>query len=338
MADSYSFSNCFVTKTREEEEENARSLQRYKNLVSNLPKGEASAAFEDFICLYQGFWFADVHCQGVLAVQDHFKARSTDVIIATNPKSGATWIKALVFAIVNRSKYPIYNHPLLSQNPHGLVPFMEISLYNNRIPDLEILPSARILATHISYTSLPQSMIDSGSRIVYITRNPKDAFVSYWHFKNKMRTVLSKPPLNFMEEFEQFCMGVSHFGPFWDHALSYWKASLERPQHVLFIKYEDLHADPVLHLKRIAQFVGCPFSSEEEKEGMVDEILKLCSFETLSNLKVNKTGKITGAPFPNEAFFRKGQVGDGTNHLTSEMIERLDQITEEKCHGYGLIM
>ncbi|KAJ4967508.1 hypothetical protein NE237_019357 [Protea cynaroides] len=280
MAYSYTFSNCFVTKTREEEEKNERSLQRYKQLVSNLPKEDGSS-FKDHIRLYQGFWYEEVHCQAVLAIQDHFKARSTDTIIATNPKSGATWIKALVFAIVNRSKYPIYNHPLLSENPHGLMPFMEISLYNNRIPDLEIIPSPRIFSTRISYTSLPQSMIDSGSRIVYISRNPKDAFVSFWHFKNKMRAVLSKPPLTFMEDFENF---------------------------------------------------------GEEKEGMVDEILRLCSFETLSNLKVNKIGKIAGTPFPNEAFFRKGKVGDGTNLLTSEMIERLDQITEEKCHGYGLIM
>ncbi|KAJ4967500.1 hypothetical protein NE237_019349 [Protea cynaroides] len=329
--------DCFLNKTKEEEENIERTFQGYKQLVSNLPNEEGSEFF-DQICLYQGFWIADVHCQGVIAVQNHFKARSTDIIGATNPKSGTTWIKALLFAIVNRSKYPINNHPLLSENPHGLVPCIEIDLYNGRIPDLEILPSPRIFQTHISYTSLPQSMIDSGSRIVYISRNPKDAFVSLWHFKNKLRAVLSKPPLTFTEDFEKFCKGVSLSGPFWDHALGYWKASLERPQHVLFIKYEELHEDPVLHLKRIAQFVGYPFSSEEEKEGMVDEILKLCSFETLSNLKVNKIGKIVGTPFPNEAFFRKGMVGDCTNYLTSEMIERLDQITEEKCHGYGLIM
>ncbi|XP_043708514.1 cytosolic sulfotransferase 8-like isoform X2 [Telopea speciosissima] len=228
-----------------------------------------------------------------------------------------------------------YNdHPLLSENPHGLVPFLELVLYNYRIPDLEIIPSPRLLATHIPYTSLPQSMIDSGCRIVYLCRNPKDVFVSMWQFINKMRDGLSKPPMTAMEVFERFCKGVCFFGPFWEHVLGYWKASLERPQHVLFIKYEELKENPGVELKRVAQFVGCPLSSEEE--GLVDEILRLCSFEKLSNLEVNKTGKVAGSSLGHEAFFRKGQVGDWKNYLTSEMIERLDQITEEKFHGYGL--
>ncbi|XP_042495087.1 cytosolic sulfotransferase 8-like [Macadamia integrifolia] len=322
----------FVPKTKEDEE---NELQRYKDLVSSFPK-EEGWGFEKYICQYQGFWYVDKHCQAVLAVQDHFKARSSDIILATNPKSGATWIKALVFATVNRSNYSIDNHPLLSQNSHFLVPFLEISPYQNQIPDLEILPSPRLFATHISYNSLPQSMIDSSCRIVYLCRNPKDVFVSMWHFMNKMRERLSKPPLDVMKVFERFCNGVTHFGPFWDHVLGYWKASLERPQHVLFIKYEDFKADPGFHLKRLAQFMGYPFSYEEEKEGLVDEILRLCSFENMSSLEVNKTGEAPMGAFKNEAFFRKGKVGDWENYLTSVMIERLDQITEEKFHGYGL--
>ncbi|XP_043697670.1 cytosolic sulfotransferase 5-like [Telopea speciosissima] len=329
------FRNCFVTKTKEEEENESILWQRYQNLVSSFPK-EQGWGFENYICNYQSFWYADKHCQAVLAVQDHFKARSSDIILATNPKAGATWIKALLFATVTRSKYPIYNHPLLSQNSHFLVPFLEIGLYNNRIPDLETLPSPRLFGTHISYTSLPQSMIDSGCRIVYLCRNPKDVFVSMWHFKNKMRERLSKIPLSIMEAFERFCNGVTHFGPFWDHVLGYWTASLERPQNVLFIKYEELKADPVVQLKRVAQFVGYPFTSEEEKEGLVDEILRLCSFENLSSLEVNKTGEAPMGKFKNEAFFRKGKVGDWDNYFTSEMIERLDKITEQKFHGYDL--
>ncbi|XP_042493704.1 cytosolic sulfotransferase 5-like [Macadamia integrifolia] len=319
-------------------EENESSYQRYKILISSLPK-EEGWAFENYFCHYQGFWYPDIYCPGVLAVQDHFKARSSDIIIATTPKSGTTWIKALLFAAVNRGMYPpTYNHhPLLSENPQLLVPFLEITVYNGEIiPDLEILPSPRLFGTHISFTSLPQRMIDSGSRIVYLYRNPKDVFVSLWHFNNKIRATVSKPPLSAMEAFERFCKGVYQFGPFWDHVLVYWRASLERPQQVLFINYEELQADPGGVLKRVAHFVGFPFTSEEEKEqGLVDKILRLCSFENLSSLEVNKTGKHSSS-LGYEAFFRKGKVGDWANYLTSEMIERIDQITEEKFHGHGL--
>ncbi|KAL4583466.1 hypothetical protein LXL04_008039 [Taraxacum kok-saghyz] len=42
---------------------------------------------------------------------------------------------------------------------------------------------------------------------------------------------------------------------------------------------------------RLAEFLGHPISIEEEKADMVENIIQLCSFDTLSNLEVNKSGK-----------------------------------------------
>ncbi|KAF5799673.1 putative flavonol 3-sulfotransferase [Helianthus annuus] len=84
------------------------------------------------------------------------------------------------------------------------------------------------------------------------------------------------------------------YGPYWDHILGYWKASLERPERILVLKYDDLRKEPTSNVKRLAEFIGYPFSVNEEKAGVVDDIIKLCSFENLSNLEVNKTGKREG--------------------------------------------
>uniref|UniRef100_A0A2C9V6J9 Sulfotransferase n=1 Tax=Manihot esculenta TaxID=3983 RepID=A0A2C9V6J9_MANES len=110
----------------------------------------------------------------------------------------------------------------------------------------------------------------------------------------------------------------------------YWKASLDFSERILFIKYEDLKNDTFSYVKRVAEFMGYPFSAEEEKRGLVQEIVELCSFESLSSLEVNKSRKHSNAvPIKVEknAYFRKGKVGDWRNYLTVEMAVRLDQIT-----------
>ncbi|RZC53780.1 hypothetical protein C5167_012625 [Papaver somniferum] len=98
-------------------------------------------------------------------------------------------------------------------------------------------------------------------------RNPRDNLISAWQFVNKRRAALPPstdklPPLSLEEAFELFCDGISIFGPFWDHVLGYWKESLEKPHKVLFMKYEDLKNEPLIHLKRLAEFMGCGFTLE----------------------------------------------------------------------------
>ncbi|THG16240.1 hypothetical protein TEA_010530 [Camellia sinensis var. sinensis] len=226
-------------------------------------------------------------------------------------------------------------HPLHANNPHDLVPFLELKLYaDNRVPDLTSFTSPRLFSTHLPPLSLPESIKCSACKLVYLCRNPKDTFVSLWHFTNKLRP--KDIGTNSLEDtFDRFCRGVSLYGPFWDHVLGYWKESLENPGKILFLKYEEMKEKPDEHLRRIAQFLGYPFSPEEEKLGLVDEILGLCSFDTLSKLEVNKSGKLLSGE-ENKTFFRRGEVGDWKNFLSAEMEDRLDQISEQKLHKFGL--
>ena len=138
------------------------------------------------------------------------------------------------------------------------------------------------------------------------------------------------------ECFEMFCRGEDSFGPFWDHVSGYWKESLEKPNKILFIRYEDLKEDPIQNLKRIAEFIGFPFSVEEERVGVVDEIAKFCRLSNLKDLEANKTGNFQGTPVENKTYFRKGEVGDHVNYLSPSAIDRFSKIIEEKLSGSGL--
>ncbi|KAF8391768.1 hypothetical protein HHK36_022002 [Tetracentron sinense] len=161
--------------------------------------------------------------------------------------------------------HPFTQHPLLTVNPSDLMPSLEIKLYSsNQIPDLDVLPTPRLFATHMPYTSLLESIIECRCRIVYICWNPRDTFISIWNFMNKIRSNILKTPLLPLEEgFDMFCKGATPFGPFLDHVLAYWKESLEKPQTILFLKYEEFKARPSDQLKKLAEFLGYPFSLEE---------------------------------------------------------------------------
>ncbi|KAL0836589.1 hypothetical protein Bca101_088478 [Brassica carinata] len=140
---------------------------------------------------------------------------------------------------------------------------------------------------------------------------------------------------------------LSLYGPYLDHVMSYWNAYQENPDQILFLKYETIRADTLPYVKRLAEFMGYGFTAEEEKKGVVEGVVNLCSFETLKNLEANKGEKdregtegredIPSNFYPKSPYFRKGKVGDWSNYLTPEMAARIDGLMEERFKGTGLL-
>ncbi|XP_016747886.1 cytosolic sulfotransferase 15 [Gossypium hirsutum] len=265
----------------------------FQQLVQTFPKDKSFTGMN--LYFFQGFWCPSIVLKAVISCQKHFQAFDSDILIATLPKCGTTWLKALTFSILYRSQFARENNPLLTYNPHSLVRFIDYDFYlNDTCPDLEncTLYQPRLFSIHLPYASLPTSIKDSN-----------------W----------------------------------------YWRASQEKPSKILFLQYEDLKEDINSHLKKLAMFLGVPFTEEEEKQGVVEEIAKICSFENMKDLEVNKKGVQTfGNPqetflekaktfeIPCEAFFRKAKMGDWSNYLTPSMVVRLEKLIQEKLDNSGL--
>ncbi|VAH21966.1 unnamed protein product [Triticum turgidum subsp. durum] len=297
---------------------------------------------------YGGFWWPEPILPGVVAARARFEPRPSDVFLASFPKSGTTWLKALAFAALHRADHPprAPDHPLRRRNPHDCVEFLEglFALSPSPVKGGDVFaphPSPRVIATHIPYSLLPGSVTTEGTgcKIVYVCRDPKDALVSKWQFTKKRLAFAAAAPDNppkpctVDEMFELFCDGRCTYGPQWHHVLGYWEASRRQPEKVLFLRYEEMLRDPVGNVRKLAEFMGCVFSGKEEAAGVAEDVVELCSMDTLKNMEVNKNG--TQNSVKNEAFFRKGVAGDWSNHMTPEMAARLDKIVEDALQGSG---
>ncbi|XP_039003731.1 flavonol sulfotransferase-like [Hibiscus syriacus] len=311
-----------------------------EELISTLHKRQGLNSFNLNLVKYQGFWYADMSLVATtISAQRHFQAQRSDIFVCTAPKTGTTWLKALAFAIVSRTAVDGDStaDPFVSKSPHECLPALE---YAETFAPFHRDPRNPLIATHVPFSSLPKSASDSsGCKIVYICRDPKDTFVSMYHFFAKLAASRNMEPVPLNKAFEFFCEGASSFGPYWDHVLGYWKASLYQPDRILFLKYEDMKENTAFHVRKLAEFIGYGFTLEEEGNRVVEKIVRMCSFDHLSNLEVNKNGKIaenTPWEMENKLYFRKGTVNDWENHLTPEMAAHMDLITEKKLSGSGL--
>ncbi|KAF2593075.1 hypothetical protein F2Q70_00043842 [Brassica cretica] len=321
-----------------------------RSLISSLP---SDADFQGAkIYNYQGCWYRNFALQAVIDFQRNCKPTDTDIILASYPKSGTTWAKALTVALLERSvDGSCNNHPLASGSPHMLVPSFELDLYRKSSePDclnrkwctfkgrrstttkdvrnfalqavIDFQRNFKPTDTDIILASYPKSGTTWAKALTVallessepdLTKFPSSPRVFSTHMP--LHT-LRQPLMNAPCKIVYMCRNRSSL--FWTFLLSYWRGSLE-----------DLKAEPCAQVMRLAEFLGCPFSQEEKRGGSVEKILELCSFGNLSSFDVNQTGT-------HHIFFRKGEVDTWKNHLTTEMQKKIDMVIQEKFQGSGL--
>ncbi|CAI0437808.1 unnamed protein product [Linum tenue] len=299
-----------------------------------LPASELFWGSHHEICRIEGVWYHARHVESIAAFRSEFEPRKDDILLTSFVKTGTTWLKALCCNILDEED----NDVLATRNPHEVVPTIEIAFLQDRVQHMLLNSSperSRLLHAHLPYSHLPEKVRSSsppGCKLVHVARNPKDTLVSMWHFYNKNEKLYTNGPFPLERAVEIFCGGVVPWGPFYDNVLGYWEESRKRPEEVLFFRYEDLCRNPEEQVRKLASFLGRETSSMD-----VEKVLWRSSLNRLKELEVNKELKVNkddavkeGQRVGNSAFFRTGIVGDWKNYLTSDMAQRIDQLTRFK--------
>ncbi|XP_017265267.1 cytosolic sulfotransferase 2-like [Kryptolebias marmoratus] len=257
-----------------------------------------------------------------------FKARPDDIVLASYPKAGNTWVSYILDLLYCRQTLPEQQDsvPLFQR-----VPFLELYVpgFLNGVDGANQLTGfPRIIKTHLPVQFLPQSFWEQNAKIVYVARNAKDSVVSYFHF-DRMNKVQPEPG-DWSSFLRRFTEGEMVFGSWYEHVTGWWEKKQTR-SNILYLFYEDLSEDFDRELNRLCSFLGVSPSADSKKH-VTEKVL-------FNNMKQNKmvNGSTNEAfDFNVSAFIRKGNVGDWKNHFTVKQDEEFNEDYKRKMKNTDL--
>ncbi|XP_031746282.1 sulfotransferase family 1C member 4 isoform X1 [Xenopus tropicalis] len=255
-----------------------------------------------------------------------FQARPGDVLIATYPKAGTTWVQEIVDLILNEG-----NEEICRRSPtHERMPFVEVLHMMKPGPEeVNAMPSPRVLKTHLPVQLVPPLFWRYKCKVIYVARNPRDTVTSYYYFDH---TITFHPAPGSWEEYlHRFMKGDVGWGSWYDHVKGFWE---QKDQHnILYLFYEDIKQNPIHEIRKVMRFLDKDLSEE-----VLEKIVHLSSFD---HMKDNPMANFSA--FPSDVvdqsqykFMRKGKVGDWKSHFTVQQNEMFEEKYQQQMHGSAM--
>ena len=165
--------------------------------------------------------------------------------------------------------------------------------------------------------------------VVYVCRNPKDAFVSFYKFHQTIITPeMGDTPF---EDFVELAKdGEIEYGSYWEHLKSGW--GRRGHPNMKFVWFEDLKGDTAGSIKAIGKFLGKDLTEEE-----VNTLCRSTNINTMRETSKN-LGKDGGAEQMAEKFFRKGEVGGWSEYFKGKQLEAFNKWIEDNLAGTDITL
>lgn len=227
---------------------------------------------------------------------------SKDVVIAAFPKSGNTWMQAIIAGL----KYGVD----ASQAPDSLI--------QDLVPDLHQNRAARRYDEFVCFKShhLPRKDF---RRVIHLVRDGRDALVSYLHYRRA---------LGFAGSIEEL---MKENNPIYGNWAIHLRAWGENPYNAekLLIRYEDLLMDGIVQLQLIADFLNLTVDRER-----IEDVVR---WTTASKLQERERRLGWDSPnWPQEvAFVRRAISGSYRDEMPQEAKMAFESKYGNELRGLG---
>ncbi|MEP7071769.1 MAG: sulfotransferase domain-containing protein [Verrucomicrobiota bacterium] len=252
-----------------------------------------------------------------------------NAIVISTPNSGRTWIRTFLCAyFCSRFEHPFSLHPDSFEDP--------------RIPRITYTHD---LYEHYTKASLwdrlrskylvPRSELKR-RRILLLTRDPRDAFVSHYHELTR-RTMETAGALR-NRSVSEILRDPQHGIQLMVRCMNAWMHELGQRPNFTMVRYEDLRAEPVTQFHRVLEGIGetAPAHSPFEKA------LQLSGFENMRQMEASRVhdpqllqpGDVQD---PESYKVRRGKVGGYVDYLSGNDIEYAESAASRLDVRFGYL-
>lgn len=255
---------------------------------------------------------------------DEFDYRDGDVVIATYPKSGTTWMQQIVSQLVFAGAEDI--------DMQRISPWIDLRTLPQEARDaVRQQTHRRFVKSHLPSDAL---VLSPRARYIYVGRDGRDtAWSLHNHHYNMTDENLDRhnsglPGVPLIERGtadprEFFRQWLARDGypiwSFWDHVRSWW--NVRGHPNVMFVHYNELKADLAGSIRRVARFLDMA-----PDDGCLDIITSHCTFDYMK-ARSSKVAPRGGSSWKGGAdvFINKGTNGRWRDSLTPAEVDAYEQ-------------
>lgn len=263
------------------------------------------------------------------------------VWLASYPKSGNTWVRAMVAALdhgyadlnnnlrssgIASARWPLerltglVSSELRNDEVCLLRPLVDAEL-DRQTPEAERVWHRKIHDALFTPDGAPIVSPDATRAAIYIVRDPRDVAVSYSnHLGSDTAAIVRKmaEPSARMAGYDRHVTTqfTQHLGTWSSHVESWLDHELFP---VVLVRYEDILADPSAQMARIAHTLGREATREQ-----LEAAVAATTFDKLKSQEMEGGFQEAPSRNPDRAFFRRGIAGAWRDELSPELAARIE--------------